>query len=80
MTAAPANIVAISTSCPGQSTKETCLISKRFESHPGVLHFGLSSFSEPKDLKQSGAGQVGHLYNLAFAYPNLIVIFLNLSL
>ena len=67
MTAAPASIVAMSTSWPGQSTNETCLISKRVESHPGVVHLGLSSFSEPKDLKHSGGWQVGHLYIFEFA-------------
>lgn len=67
MTAAPANIVAMSTSWPGQSTKDTCLINKRVDSQPGVVHLGLSSFSDPKDLKHSGGGQVGHLYNLALA-------------
>ena len=78
MTAAPASIVAMSTSCPGQSTKDTCLISCRVDSQ--VLHFGLSSFLEPNDLKHSGEGHTGHLYSLAFAYPSLMVMFLNLSL
>lgn len=67
MTAAPASMVAMSTSCPGQSTKDTCLINKRVESQPGVVHFGESSLPDPKDLKQSGAGQVGHLYNFELA-------------
>ena len=80
MTAAPASMVAMSTSCPGQSTKDTCLIKSKVEVHPGVVHLGESSFSEPKDLKHSGAGQVGHLYSFEFAYPNLMVMFLNLSL
>ena len=44
MTAAPASIVAISVSWPGQSTKETCLISTRFVLQ--CKHFGESSFFE----------------------------------
>lgn len=67
MTAAPASIVAMSTSWPGQSTKDTCLMSKSVESQPGVVHLGESSLLEPKDLKQSGVGQVGHLYNFELA-------------
>jgi hypothetical protein len=50
ITAAPASIVAMSTSWPGQSTKDTCLKRWRFDSQPLVVHFGLSYFSEPKDL------------------------------
>ncbi len=67
MTAAPASIVAMSTSCPGQSTKDTCLIKRRVDVHPGVVHLGESSFSEPKDLKHSGGAHVGHLYSLELA-------------
>lgn len=61
MTAAPANMVAMSTSWPGQSTKETCLNNYKVDSQLGVVHLGLSSIFDPKDLKHSGGLQVGHL-------------------
>jgi len=80
MTAAPASIVAIKISCPGQSTNETCLISCRVVPQSGVVHSITSGLLELKDLKHCGAGQFGHLYNLALAYPSLIVMFLYLSL
>jgi len=67
MTAAPLSIVAMSISCPGQSTKEICLCNSYLPSHSLFSHFGLSSLSEPKALKHSGGLHSLHLYNLALA-------------
>ena len=47
--------------------------------HSLVLHRALSSLNDPYDWKHFGEGQIGHLYNFALAYPNLIVIFLIFS-
>lgn len=60
-------MVAMSTSWPGQSTNDTCLISSSVDSQPGLVHLGVSSLNEPNDLKHSGGGHVGHLYSLALA-------------
>ena len=47
ITDAPASIVAIKRSCPGQSTNETCLTSWSVELHPQFRHYGVSDVSEP---------------------------------
>ena len=48
ITAAPVNIVDIRISCPGQSTKDTCLTNYITESQVG--HLAPSSLSLPYDL------------------------------
>jgi hypothetical protein len=44
MTAAPANMVAIKISCPGQSTKLICLYNSIFSTQPSFKQAGKSSF------------------------------------
>ena len=53
ITAAPVNIVAIKISCPGQSTKLTCLNNCISLSH--FAHLNLSSLSLLNDLYPSGS-------------------------
>ena len=65
ITAAPVNIVAINISCPGQSTKLTCLYKIIYL--PQTSQLKLSSFSLPKLLKQAGGGQPWHLNIFEFA-------------
>ena len=45
MTAAPVSIVLMRISCPGQSTKETCLISSMVSSQPELSHLAMSALS-----------------------------------
>mmetsp|Transcript_6702 Transcript_6702/g.20871 ORF Transcript_6702/g.20871 Transcript_6702/m.20871 type:complete len:204 (-) Transcript_6702:383-994(-) len=82
ITAAPFNIVAIRISCPGQSTKETCLISFIFLSSKSFTkQSGSSGFELEYAQYLSGLGHFGssHSYIFAFAYPSLIVMFLSNS-
>lgn len=61
ITAAPVSIVAIRISCPGQSTKDTCLT--RFSDFPQSLfpQIGRSSLCEGNEKKQEGGGHSEHL-------------------
>ena len=56
MTAAPFNMVAIRISCPGQSTKETCLWTRYLPVHPGRSQGKSSSLPLPADLNFLGLG------------------------